>query len=167
MHITDICPACHQPEPQSFAALMEMYEANYIRLRQLIPDLLAWSDTQIRISQVDGALNLYARLDEISRHTVTLWLSYDFGDSCPGPRYKPDLLVRVYLDARQAEVLSRTCRYDEVDLRRQRGDMDSLLYCKWRLNRFLYKWLGYCLRQGHLIPVLPETATSSNDACLA
>ena len=82
MHVTDICPACHQPEPQSFAALMEMYEANYIRLRQLIPELISWSDKDIRVSQVDGALSLYARLEEITQYTVTLWLSYDFGESC-------------------------------------------------------------------------------------
>jgi uncharacterized protein YqiB (DUF1249 family) len=72
---------------------------------------------------------------------------------CHKKRFKPDLLVRVYLDARQAEVLSRTCRFDEVDLRRQRGDLDTQLICKWRLNRFLYKWLGYCLRQGHLVAI--------------
>ena len=155
MHVTGICPACHQPEPQSFAALMEMYEANYIRLRQLIPDLISWSDKDIRISEVDGALSLYARLEEITQYTVTLWLSYDFGESCPKARYKPDLLVRVYLDARQAEVLSRTCRFDVVDMRRQKGDVDTLLACKWRLNRFLYKWLGYCLRQEHQISTRP------------
>ncbi len=26
---------------------------------------------------------------------------------------------------------------------------DYNLDAKWRINRFLQKWLGYCLRQGH------------------
>lgn len=150
MRIPDICPACHSPAPQSFAALMEMYEANYIRLRQLIPHILDWEGSAV--SRVSGALDLHVRVLEQSRHTTTLWLSYEFGAECPDKHHKPDLVVRLYSDARQAEVLSRVCRLDEIDIRRQQGDLDTMLACKWRLNRFLYKWLGYCLRQGHKIP---------------
>jgi hypothetical protein len=43
---------------------------------------------------------------------------------------------------------------------------------KWRMNRFLYKWLGYCLRQGHCFapdlesPLLTETSKSAADILL-
>ncbi len=151
MQIPDICPACHSPKPQSFAALMEMYEANYIRLRLLIPDLLHWQIGDARVSRVEDALDLHVRLLEREKHTATFWLSYVFGHDCPDEGARPDLKVRVYLDARQAEVLSRVCRLDEIDIHRPHGDAETMLACKWRLNRFLYKWLGYCLRQEHLL----------------
>jgi uncharacterized protein len=166
MRIPDICPSCNSPAPQSFAALMELYEANYIRLRQLIPGILQWQGSGV--STVPGALDLHARVLEQTRHTTTLWLSYDFGESCPEKRHKPDLVVRLYSDARQAEVLSRSCRLSEVDIRRQQGDLDTLLLCKWRLNRFLYKWLGYCLRQGHKLSVDNVVEESSHNLpCLS
>jgi len=28
-------------------------------------------------------------------------------------------------------------------------EFDSMLVCRWRLNRFLNKWLGYLEHQGH------------------
>jgi uncharacterized protein YqiB (DUF1249 family) len=43
---------------------------------------------------------------------------------------------------------------------------------KWRMNRFLYKWLGYCLRQGHHFaperesPLLTETSKLTEDILL-
>jgi hypothetical protein len=43
---------------------------------------------------------------------------------------------------------------------------------KWRMNRFLHKWLGYCLRQGHRFAPdrestrLPETPQSAADILL-
>lgn len=152
MQLQDICPACHSPKPQSFAALMEMYEANYIRLRLLIPDLLQWQVGDTRVSKVDQALDLHVRLLEREKHTATFWLSYVFGPDCPDDGARPDLKVRIYLDARQAEVLSRICRLDEINIMRSQGeDVETMLACKWRLNRFLYKWLGYCLRQEHCV----------------
>lgn len=134
---------------------MDMYEANYIRLRQMMPELFHLQGHHV--SRVSGGLDLHLRVVERTRHTWTLWLSYDFGPDC-APRLRPDLLVRVYRDARQAEVLSRTCRFETLSPQRFASDLDSMLLCKWRLNRFLYKWLGYLLRQGHRFPATPETA---------
>jgi uncharacterized protein YqiB (DUF1249 family) len=58
--------------------------------------------------------------------------------------------VRIYHDARQAEVMSRSYRRLNREIRHcgvyPRG---WELRRRWDLNRFLYKWLGYCCYQGH------------------
>lgn len=140
-----------RPEPRSFAALMELYEANYMRLRCLCPGLS--SIAHRAVSSVPGALDLHLEVLERSRYTTTLLLTYRF--SCEGegpPRANPNLVVRLYHDARQAEVLSRSCRRSDREIRIEGLRWDSALACKWRLNRFLFKWLGYCLHQGHGFP---------------
>ena len=125
-------------------ALMELYELNYMQLRRLLPDLDAVQDRSI--SRVNGALELYLTIRERSRYTTTLHLSYQFADE-EGSFAAPDVVVRMYHDAQLAEVLSHgskrgRCEYD-------RSRQCSSLNAKWKVNRFLQKWLGYCLRQGH------------------
>jgi uncharacterized protein YqiB (DUF1249 family) len=60
------------------------------------------------------------------------------------PAVLPNLYIRVYFDAMQAEVLKR----DMKDVSHNRYN-HRRLGNKWRDNRFLYKWLDYCLGQGH------------------
>jgi uncharacterized protein YqiB (DUF1249 family) len=126
--------------------LMSVYECNYIRLRQLIPDFESLADCCV--SRVTGALDLHLQVLERSKYTTTLKLTYQFTDEL-GRFPAPDLQVRFYHDARLAEVLScgrtrgkRTAWYD-------RNRMQYSLDERWHINRFLQKWLGYCLRQGH------------------
>jgi len=132
--------------PRSFVALMDMYEQNYIRLRCLCPELFS-TDTQTKlVSRLPGpAHDLHLTVLDRARHTTTLQLTYAMADGS----LRPDITVRVYHDALQAEVLDRACRVGgriAVD----HSVTDTALLCRWKLNRFLYKWLGYCLRQGHL-----------------
>jgi uncharacterized protein YqiB (DUF1249 family) len=59
---------------------------------------------------------------------------------------RPNLTLRIYHDARQAEVLNSS----QQDLEKmERGMSDAALLYRWKTNRFLYKWLNYCRRQGH------------------
>jgi uncharacterized protein YqiB (DUF1249 family) len=62
---------------------------------------------------------------------------------------RPDLKVQVYHDSRQADVISRDCRFTQKNIRTWEKDIDSALLCRWRLNRFLFKWIKYLHRQGH------------------
>lgn len=128
----------------TFSALMDMYEQNYLMLRVLcgeFPDQPAKA-----VSVVDGkAQDLHLYMIESTPHTVTLKLTYEFENQ----EYRPDLMIRLYRDAQQAEVLSRKCRLTGKKLRLDSGVSDTALYCRWQLNRFLYKWLRYCKRQGH------------------
>ncbi len=148
---------CDSPRPRSFAGLMELYEHNYLRLRCLCPDL-DWVG-EGACSRVHGALDLHAQVLENRRYTSTIRLTYLFDDAGTGMLALPDLRLRLYHDARQVEVLSRRCRFAEQHWLVLPDNHSSALLCKWRLNRFLYKWLNFCLHQGHRFTVDAPLAT--------
>ena len=131
------------PRPQSFASLMEMYEANYIRLRLLCGDIRSLPDESVSILS-SGGLPVQLKVVERSRHTSILMLTYLFDDD-----KRPDLKIQVYHDSRQADVISRSCRFSQKNIRAWESGEDSVLLCRWRLNRFLFKWINYLHRQGH------------------
>jgi uncharacterized protein YqiB (DUF1249 family) len=63
-------------KPKSFVGLMSLYESNYLRLQQLIPELVRL-DGYFQ-SRVAGDCDLHVEILERSRYTVTLSLSYFF-----------------------------------------------------------------------------------------
>jgi uncharacterized protein YqiB (DUF1249 family) len=134
--------------PRSFVGLMSVYESNYLRLLNLIPDL-EQIDGCFR-SRVAGDCDLHVEILERSRYTVTLTLTYYF-DSEGRRIADPDMLVRAYLDGRLAEAvrLGRKHRHTEFRrlLREQRRDLGA----RWTRNMVLNKWLDYLREQGHLI----------------
>ena len=124
---------------RSFAGLMDLYEQNYIRLRNIVPDLAVADEM---ISSVPGHHDLFLSVTQRCKYTTMLRLTYRFeeeGDYL----FEPDLHLKVYHDARVIEVQHLHSRYH--------GPMyiAEMIDQKWRMNRFLYKWLGYCLYQGH------------------
>ncbi|NIR59208.1 MAG: DUF1249 domain-containing protein [Gammaproteobacteria bacterium] len=125
-------------EPRTFAGLMELYESNYERLRRLIPEV---PGQRRRVSRIPGALDLHLEILEHHRYTTDLWLSYLFEDAGRGIA-EPAVEIRLYHDARQAEALACSRRHEPAA-------SDRALESKWEINRFLNKWLGYCLSQGH------------------
>ena len=129
----------HAPVAKSFAALMDLYEYNYLRLRRIAPDLEV---ADRMVSSVPGHHDLYMTVTERCRYTTMLNLTYRFGES-PDYEYEPNLHLRVYHDARVVEVQQLRSR--------SRGLMyvNDEIQQKWIMNRFLYKWLGYCIFQGH------------------
>ena len=131
---------------QNFAGLMELYECNYIRLRNLVPDLDAMPDDVY--SRIDGVLDLHLRIVERCKFTTTLNLTYMFHDK-EGSFPAPDMQVRMYHDAQVGEVISCGRRRGLRHASYNRMFNSYSLVEKWRMNRFLQKWLGYCLMQGH------------------
>ena len=131
------------PRPHSFAALMDMYEANYIRLRLFCGDIRQLPDESI--STITDGVPVRLKVIERSSHTTLLMLTYLFEDDVR----RPDLKIQIYHDSRQADVVSRNCRITGQDMRLWETELDSMLVCRWRLNRFLHKWLGYLEYQGH------------------
>jgi uncharacterized protein YqiB (DUF1249 family) len=134
--------------PRSFVGLMSVYESNYLRLLNLIPDL-EHIDGCYR-SRVAGDCDLHVEILERSRYTVTLTLTYYFAAE-EGRIADPDMLVRAYLDGRLAEALryGRQHRHTGFSrlLREQRKDLGA----RWTRNMVLNKWLDYLHDQGHLI----------------
>lgn len=122
---------------------MEMYEQNYIRLRCLCPEIRQFRGEHV--SRVPGAHDLHMNILEQVKHTTTLQLTYIMDDG----ELRPDVTLRIYHDALQAEVLSRRCQLNGALMKAERSPTEAALQCKWKINRFLYKWLNYCGRQGH------------------
>jgi uncharacterized protein YqiB (DUF1249 family) len=136
-----------QEPGHTLGGLIALYESNYIRLTRLVPELHAMEGTTV--SRVANALDLYLTVIERSKYTTSLALTYRFQD---GDKIfaEPNARVRVYHDARSVEVVSQIRRRRTNPVRRWRRRQMPELDRKWELNRFLYKWLGFCQRQGHI-----------------
>jgi len=130
----------------SFAALMELYENNYIFMRRLLPDPDRSGDAVV--SRVDGTPDLHLHVLERCPYTTSLRLTHYFDEGL-APEITPNLEVRIYHDARVAEVLPssqiRGFRYWQDSEPPASGTL------AWRsqVNRFLNRWLRYLLGEGH------------------
>lgn len=132
---------------KTFGGLMDIYEQNYLRLRRLIPDFEKIGAKAV--STAPGCMDLHYECLQRSKYTTVFSLTYKF------ETLEPNLEIRVYHDARVAEVLASNVQLEGASwdgrLRTPslfRTDLQNL-QSKWRLNRFLHKWLHYCLKQGH------------------
>ena len=134
---------CGEVVPRGYGSLMDLHENNYLRFKCLVADLDAISDQAISV--VPGCMDLHLQIIERSKFTTTVRMTYHFFEH-QQLIAEPDLKLRIYHDARLVEVLAGHLKHG-----RQRLDHlpATALKLKWRLNRFLYKWLGYCLHLGH------------------
>lgn len=137
---------CEDVDLRGFVSLMDLYENNYLRLRRLIPELSKLPD--YAVSQLSGCLSLHMTILDRTKFTTTLSLTYYFEEAGQSVA-EPALTIRVYHDAHQVEVLTGhlrhgLLRYDHIP--------EKAIKIKWKFNRFLYKWLGYCLYLGHHFP---------------
>ena len=137
-------------KPGSFVGLMSIYESNYLRLLQLVPELDRL-DGHYQ-SRVASDLSVHLEILERSRYTVTLSLTYFFFDGEERVA-DPDMKIRAYLDGSLAEVISFASEDQtrHAALRqlwcRHRHELDV----RWRRNVVFNKWLEYLLDRGHLI----------------
>ncbi|PWG64399.1 DUF1249 domain-containing protein [Sediminicurvatus halobius] len=134
---------------RSFAALMELYENNYIFLRRLIPDVDRNADRVV--SSIDGSPDLHLEVTERCAYTTNVILTHRF-DRAQMPEVLPDLRVRIYHDARVAEVLPESSPQGFGGSRPHALPERGTLAWRWEVNRFLNRWLRYCLGEGHAFP---------------
>jgi uncharacterized protein YqiB (DUF1249 family) len=137
---------------RSFAGLMELYEQNYMRLRNIAPDLTVADEM---ISAVPGHQDLHLSITQRCRYTTMMRMTYRFDDD-EEVLFEPDLHLKVYHDAHVVEV--------QQFISRAHGPLyvADMVEQKWRMNRFLYKWLGYCLHQGHYFQSMKHLKKSNN-----
>lgn len=140
------------PSARSFAALMDLYEANYLRLRRIAPDL---DVADKMVSTVPDHHDLYLTVSERCKYTTLMNMTYCF-EATGEKIFEPDLRLKVYHDARVVEVQQFNSR--------SRGflEINSIIEQKWLMNRFLYKWLGYCLHQGHYFQPMRQYKKTQN-----
>jgi uncharacterized protein len=134
--------------PNSFVGLMALYESNFLRLLQLIPEIERL-DGCFR-SRVAGECDLHVEILERCRYTVTLSLTYRFVSE-QGDIANPDMVIRAYLDGALAESMSVGSIKPGHRLHQFVPPRSQELHARWKRNIMLNKWLEYLSDQGHLI----------------
>ncbi len=138
-------PRAHRAPPK-LASLQEVQTEIYRQLQLLIPDEAARED-RFR-STVEGSPVL--RLEILERHAYThfIRLTYDF-EARGRERLAPDAHIRLYQDARLAEVTAFNAEQAFKRTAHPWYPTGPLLARTWRENLALDKWLGYLIAQGH------------------
>jgi uncharacterized protein len=121
------------------ASLMSLYERNYQLLQRIIPEPRMLSGALESHSPRDETLHL--EVVEHTRYTSLLRLTYLI-PVADGPSAVPNLKVRLYHDAKVAEVL------DYRGMTASHPGPDSLL-SRWTENLMLEKWLEFIDQNGH------------------
>ena len=150
-----IVPQCVY-RPGSFTGLMTLYESNYIKLVSLIEPL-----AEQRPKRLDGAVSvspddcdLHLKPVSSEPYTTTIKLTYWFDGEEGEPVADPDLMIRVYHDARLVEAVRATDAHYHHKLRELAAQEAAALHSleldrRWRNNIMLNKWLDYLLDMGH------------------
>ena len=132
--------------PGTFTGLMTLYESNYIKLQQLASTMTWEADATVSSSPRDN--DLHVEIVRREPYTTTLRLTYWFEDAGIAAA-DPDLVVRVYHDARLVEAVSSGESHRHVKLRELAKSSNAELDRRWRLNMLLNKWLDYLFEVGH------------------
>lgn len=133
--------------------LEQLCSANYHKLLRLVPNLVAIHETTVGIALSSPVgrqgSQLILKVVERSPYTLTVELSHSFGRP-ENTQFLPALLIRVYLDAKMAEVISDYAHKAVPQAFAHFGFSKAIMDYKWRLNYFLQKWLEHCLKQDYL-----------------
>lgn len=132
---------------RSFVALMDLYEMNYMLMRRLMPKMQ--QQRGVLVSTCQAGLPLHVEVLEQDRFTTVLRLFYRIRQDEGRISEVPDLHVRVYHDARVAEAVAGRLRGRDCVVGGRSGE--RCLDVRWRLNRFLNKWLRFLLHRKHLL----------------
>lgn len=130
-----------------FVRLMDLYAENYRQLSLLFDDLPL--EHQRLISRIPGELPIYVEITE--RHPYTTFARLTYFIEAPNGRAlpDPDAHLRIYHDARVAEATHCYPGTVSQPLFGSLVPVSDVVDHRWRMNRFLDRWLEYLLRQGH------------------
>ena len=154
------------PRYSRLAWLMGLYGENYQRICRLL------QPTDLRpglyVSHLADGLDLLVEVLEVHAYTLELRLSYRMLDPVTGET-DPSAYVRIYLDARQAEVTHCYVGRRWQDLLGLHPSAKVMFSHRLRMNSFLNKWLDYLVGQGHgpgsLEPMAPSAESEQSIAC--
>ena len=128
-------------------AQMASCESNYYKLMRLMPDLDTCDLRRFQVSWHQHRAQVEIRVEERFAYTSTLRVEQRYEDN----RWvqMPALIVRLYHDARMAEVI---CRKQRRQLQGRYSYPNAQMHQpdeKAQLNRYLGEWLSQCLLHGH------------------
>jgi len=150
-----IIPECVY-RPGTFTGLMTLYESNYIKLHNLTTALEWPSDVLVSVSPGDS--DLHATILRREPYTTTLKLTYWFQEPDGVTVADPDLMLRIYRDARLVEAVSGREGHSHHKLRELAARSGAELDRRWRVNMMLNKWLDYLFDVGHTLDRRPRLA---------
>ena len=134
--------------PVNKSLCLEMIcESNFQKLFKLIPNLLEFNEAAIGNAPRNTQLQL--NIIERTPYTLTIELSHCFKKNRV-EFLEPAVVIRIYLDAQLAEVLSDHARVSVTKVFQDPGLSQEIMNYKWRLNYFLEKWLDHCLTKDYL-----------------
>lgn len=126
-----IIPECVY-RPGTFTGLMTLYESNYIKLHNLT-SAFDWPHDNV-ISQSPEDCDLHATITRREPYTTTLKLTYWFLEAEGATLADPDLILRIYHDARLVEAVSGRDRHTHHKLRELAVNSGAELDRRWRVN---------------------------------
>ncbi|MDD2724555.1 MAG: DUF1249 domain-containing protein [Methylovulum sp.] len=132
--------------------LEQICESNFQKLLRLIPDLSDVKEAAIGLAALQTTL--YLEVIEETPYTKTIELSHCFNNNA-NEIMAPAVIIRVYLDARLAEVLSDHARARVAKVYPDPRKSRDIMNYKWRLNYFLQKWLDHCLSKNYRFTAQP------------
>jgi uncharacterized protein YqiB (DUF1249 family) len=144
-----IVPECIV-RPGTLGGLISLYEGNFIKLIALLGDTTA--STGHFVSRCRADCDLHLSVEEGSRFTRMLRLTYVF-DEASGTVADPDMALKIFLDARVAEVVSWAGFHRHGFLETLGARYGRELDRRWARNMVLSKWLDYLLDNGHTYAV--------------
>lgn len=144
-------PIAKTDSPMSFLnpvnkslCLEQICSSNYQKLCGLLPDLTMLNENAVGVAARNTPL--YLKLLERTPYTLTIELSHCFSKNL-NEFMVPAVVIRIYLDAQLAEVISDHARGSVAQVFDDPGLSKDIMNYKWRLNYFLQKWLDHCLKQ--------------------
>ncbi len=142
---SDIIPGCIV-RPGSFGGLMALYESNFIKLDRLVGEFISLDGSYRSTPDLDCDAHLTVEAE--SRYTSRLFLTYRIEEK-DRSRITPGLALKVYSDARLAEVRQWFDIERNDVLRRLRDKPNSEIDRRWACNMLLSKWLDYLIDMDH------------------
>ena len=132
------------------------YEANFERLAWLVPALT--SVYGVLLSHGADGMSLQLTVLEHSKYTTTIALTHHLrmNDALVTD---PFMKIRIYHDARVAEVLGYQCQ-SQLQIFHPDATLNiPNLREKCRINRFLSEWLDYCIVHGYRFVQQPHCSS--------
>lgn len=133
--------------PGSFSGLMLLYESNYLKLASLTGKLDP--TTRCWISRAKGDSDLYLERTQSAPYTTTLCMTYWLRDGGGVAIRDPEMTIRIYHDAAQAEAVGCRAGHRNRLLQELGASPAGELSRRWQINMMLNKWLDYLVDSGH------------------
>ncbi|KZN33066.1 hypothetical protein N480_24395 [Pseudoalteromonas luteoviolacea S2607] len=129
---------------QSLPQYITLCERNYLRALKVMPEEQVGKQRQIKM----GSMDFYIVVDDVEKYTTDISIRQKHGLSCHIGEF--ELAVRLYHDARVAEVVQHNYHQKVKPSYRYPNPNMHHKDEKYQLNAFLADWLIACIENGRV-----------------